>query len=187
MVWRRMGLLDDAIRDHLELKRLRGADPGEVAREQREALDVDAGSDPAAAIDELGTALENVGDEADLESLPVRATTTAIPASAADPDPAPSPAGSVELSNGGEETAELDMQTVMDEHEGGSVEQGSLESPVAPVGPVGPVAPVGPAGGVPSMDVHDGDQLEWEVPGESSGASSPDAADRDLALGEDGR
>ena len=35
-----MGLLDDAIREHLELKRRRGADPGEVAREQREALDV---------------------------------------------------------------------------------------------------------------------------------------------------
>ena len=39
MVWLRMGLLDDAIREHLELKRRRGADPGEVAREQREALD----------------------------------------------------------------------------------------------------------------------------------------------------
>jgi hypothetical protein len=34
-----MGLLDDAIREHLDLKRRRGADPGEVAREQREALD----------------------------------------------------------------------------------------------------------------------------------------------------
>ncbi len=33
-----MGLLDDAIRDHLELKRRRGADPTEVAREQRDAL-----------------------------------------------------------------------------------------------------------------------------------------------------
>jgi hypothetical protein len=33
-----MGLLDEAIREHLELKRLRGADPVEVAREQREAL-----------------------------------------------------------------------------------------------------------------------------------------------------
>lgn len=38
MVRRQMGLLDDAIRDHLELKRRRGADPGEVAREQSEAL-----------------------------------------------------------------------------------------------------------------------------------------------------
>ena len=34
-----MGLLDDAIREHLELKRLRGADPNEIARQQHEALD----------------------------------------------------------------------------------------------------------------------------------------------------
>jgi hypothetical protein len=33
-----MGLLDDAIREHLELKRLRGADPGDVAREEKDAL-----------------------------------------------------------------------------------------------------------------------------------------------------
>jgi hypothetical protein len=33
-----MGLLDDAIRDHLELKRRHGADPGEVARLENEAL-----------------------------------------------------------------------------------------------------------------------------------------------------
>jgi hypothetical protein len=33
-----MGELDDAIRDHLELKRRRGADPAEVAREEQEAL-----------------------------------------------------------------------------------------------------------------------------------------------------
>jgi hypothetical protein len=33
-----MGLLDDAIREHLELKRRRGADPEEVAREEDEAL-----------------------------------------------------------------------------------------------------------------------------------------------------
>ena len=33
-----MGDLDDAIREHLELKRRRGADPDEVAREEHEAL-----------------------------------------------------------------------------------------------------------------------------------------------------
>jgi hypothetical protein len=33
-----MGLLDDAIREHLDLKRQRGADPGEVERLEREAL-----------------------------------------------------------------------------------------------------------------------------------------------------
>jgi hypothetical protein len=33
-----MGLLDEAIKDHLELKRRHGADPGEVARLEHEAL-----------------------------------------------------------------------------------------------------------------------------------------------------
>jgi hypothetical protein len=33
-----MGLLDDAIKEHLELKRRRGADPTEIEREEREAL-----------------------------------------------------------------------------------------------------------------------------------------------------
>jgi hypothetical protein len=33
-----MGLLEDAIREHLDLKRQHGADPGEVAAEEREAL-----------------------------------------------------------------------------------------------------------------------------------------------------
>jgi len=32
-----MGLLDDAIREHLELKRRHGADPDEVSRQEREA------------------------------------------------------------------------------------------------------------------------------------------------------
>jgi hypothetical protein len=33
-----MGLLDDAIREHLDLKRRRGADPSEIDREEAEAL-----------------------------------------------------------------------------------------------------------------------------------------------------
>jgi hypothetical protein len=33
-----MGLLDDAIREHLDLKRRRGGDPVEIEREEREAL-----------------------------------------------------------------------------------------------------------------------------------------------------
>ena len=33
-----MGLLDDAIRDHLELKRRHGADPGEVSKLEHEAF-----------------------------------------------------------------------------------------------------------------------------------------------------
>ncbi len=42
-----MGLLDDAIREHLELKRRRGADPTEVARQQRAALDSTPGEELA--------------------------------------------------------------------------------------------------------------------------------------------
>jgi hypothetical protein len=33
-----MGLLEDAIREHLDLKRQHGADPGEVSEQEREAL-----------------------------------------------------------------------------------------------------------------------------------------------------
>src|SRR3954471_18350617 len=33
-----MGLLDDAIREHLELKRKHGADPEDIARQEQEAL-----------------------------------------------------------------------------------------------------------------------------------------------------
>jgi hypothetical protein len=68
-----MGLLEDAIREHLDLKRQHGADPGEVAAEEREALgpvqraaepavveDDDAGEDAPAAHDEP---VEPVADE----------------------------------------------------------------------------------------------------------------------------
>jgi len=42
-----MGLLDDAIREHLELKRRHGADPQEVARQEDEALGPIGGQEPA--------------------------------------------------------------------------------------------------------------------------------------------
>jgi hypothetical protein len=41
-----MGLLDDAIRQHLELKRRHGADPQEVARQEDEALGPIVGHEP---------------------------------------------------------------------------------------------------------------------------------------------
>ena len=43
-----MGLLDEAIREHLELKRRAGADAGEVARQEREALGPVVRGDPMA-------------------------------------------------------------------------------------------------------------------------------------------
>ena len=65
-----MGLLDDAIRDHLELKRLRGADPGEVAREQKEALTPVLGDDAEPAEDEPVLELEDFNLATDLPSPP---------------------------------------------------------------------------------------------------------------------
>jgi hypothetical protein len=47
-----MGLLDDAIREHLELKRQHGGDPSEIERLEREALGA------------AGRATEPAGDEA---------------------------------------------------------------------------------------------------------------------------
>lgn len=49
-----MGLLEEAIREHLELKRRSGADPGEVARQEHDALGpaVRAGREPEAAAEE---------------------------------------------------------------------------------------------------------------------------------------
>jgi hypothetical protein len=47
-----MGLLDDAIREHLDLKRRRGADPAEVERLEREALGPVRRNTGAAARDE---------------------------------------------------------------------------------------------------------------------------------------
>jgi hypothetical protein len=52
-----MGLLDDAIREHLELKRQRGADQGEVSRLEQEALG------PVVRGDEFATDATSAGDE----------------------------------------------------------------------------------------------------------------------------
>jgi hypothetical protein len=66
-----MGLLDEAIREHLDLKRRRGADPGEVERAEQEALGPvrrgpgepdDAGSEPELAA-EQELAYNEEGDE----------------------------------------------------------------------------------------------------------------------------
>jgi hypothetical protein len=52
-----MGLLDDAIREHLDLKRARGADPAEIERMEREALG------PVRREPAIGSALYEMPDE----------------------------------------------------------------------------------------------------------------------------
>jgi len=65
-----MGLLDDAIREHLDLKRRRGADPGEVERDEHEALgpvrrnrEAPAASEPVVELDADGLAYDHASEE----------------------------------------------------------------------------------------------------------------------------
>ncbi len=67
-----MGLLDDAIREHLELKRRRGADAGDISREESEALGpVRRGPDGAPDLEDTFVApAEPAGDEPSPGSSP---------------------------------------------------------------------------------------------------------------------
>jgi hypothetical protein len=120
-----MGLLDDAIREHLELKRRRGADPTEVAREQREALDP---VPDRAARAERDAAQGEPHEEGPLPGGEMMASgqdeqsgavheQTAAAVAATGPIDADASASSVRGEEPGnmEETAELDMKAVLDE------------------------------------------------------------------------
>ncbi|HXP37691.1 MAG TPA: hypothetical protein VN817_07985 [Solirubrobacteraceae bacterium] len=137
-----MGLLDDAIREHLELKRQRGADPSEVAREQREALDapVQGPSEDAALAGETASAAPLV------DPPPAAAPVAAVsPDAASDGAQAALPDAPADVAVAGE-TAELDMSSVLGE-----------EPDDAP----GPAAALDTS---PSQE----DSLEWEMPGETT-------------------
>jgi hypothetical protein len=168
-----MGLLDDAIREHLELKRLRGADPGEVAREQREALDpisrhgdaemegdVIAPEEPAseglAGAPPADASLDAAGGMALLDG----ATAGDDPPGELQPAPGPG------FSNVGQETVELDMRTVLEE-------EGQAAAPM-------PTS--GAAGEHPAED-----SLEWEVPIGPSSSEVPavDMGDDEEPVAED--
>ncbi|HEV2975948.1 MAG TPA: hypothetical protein VGX69_13290 [Solirubrobacteraceae bacterium] len=158
-----MGLLDDAIREHLELKRRRGADPGEVAREQREALDPvpreasfadeDGGGghvERARASDGQRFGLPEAGVMAVgiEEDMPDGFSDAAQPADAE---------GATEAANAGE-TAELDMRTVLGDDPTPGVAGGVRPAPVAGA----PLRRDAPS--------SSGDSLEWEMPGDEAEA-----------------
>jgi hypothetical protein len=147
-----MGLLDDAIREHLELKRLRGADPSAVARAEREALE------PV------------VPGEADGELEYERDDTLGVD------ERAPVAAGSAPLSASEDErlasfsaldqaTAELDMRSVLDE----DPDEGEAGGEPAAIGSID-------AAGVPGPDAAEmsGSDLDWGFPDEPQGASAPE-------------
>jgi hypothetical protein len=83
-----MGLLDDAIREHLELKRRRGADAEEVTRQEQEALGAPqraefAGAAPAATAEPAAVEDAPVEDgpapESEPEPVPEREPEPDIP------------------------------------------------------------------------------------------------------------
>jgi hypothetical protein len=122
-----MGLLDDAIREHMELKRLRGADPSEVAREEQDVLgpvDLDEHTESQESDDDDAVAAEQV--------LPAGEAAEEDAARAGDHSFASAePAGEQDFANVGQETAELDMRTVL--HEEQSAEEDSQQQQVEDV------------------------------------------------------
>ena len=89
-----MGLLDDAIREHLDLKRRRGADPSEIAKEETEALGPvrrEAAADAGAVADtpEASIADDELGPYADDDVAPAASGSSAFYDNDA---PAPEPA-----------------------------------------------------------------------------------------------
>lgn len=156
-----MGLLDDAIREHLELKRLRGADPALVSREEHEAL----GAARRGEAEEDGDGFAT-GDE----------DKSAEPRS-----------GQVAEKRGdefahGQETAEIDMQTVLQEEP----ETDFSSSGAAATFGRGTAAPVrarpAPGGGDQTAG-EPSDVLDWEMPGNQPG--EPEATSGDDKQAED--
>jgi len=161
-----MGLLDDAIREHLELKRRNGADPGEVAREQQEALtpvfpDASAASDRDAehqaesAAGDVGEAVPAAADAAPAPYQPDPGADRTVEDAAATADP----------SSTGQETVELDMESVL---------HADADGP-APA----PQADPAFAGSEGDGAAHEpeAESLEWETPGEDSDEHDAPLAD----------
>jgi hypothetical protein len=137
-----MGLLDEAIREHLELKRRRGADPSAVAREEREALAPVFPDEPA---DDGGDTVDGALEAVEFE-----------PAAAHEEDRL------ADLSTAGQETAELDMQAVLE----GDLDAADGASPAGP--------PVDPVPAFPGDETLVEDSLDWEFPGERDDEELPD-------------
>jgi hypothetical protein len=171
-----MGLLEDAIREHLELKRLRGADPAEVAREQQEALEAPPGAaaTPGAANDAAGVPYEPEDTAG--------AAHEDAPAPQESPDPAGSPTDGG-LARVGDETAELDMEEVL------AYESSAAGGPTAPPELADERTPAqdgaAPAdhGAAPADHSAEEDSLEWEVPARSHDAD-PVSGPREEVAGE---
>jgi hypothetical protein len=160
-----MGLLDDAIREHLDLKRRNGGDPGELARKENEALapvlEVADGAEAEADVDgDAAVPAPAEQEEGEDEATYVHAS--AADAFDAEPAAAPAPAEPQEFTEVGEETAELDMQAVLDAPDDSST-----------AGSPPPAASAPPVRARASSDGSAEDALDWELPGDRSVEGPP--------------
>lgn len=121
-----MGLLEEAIREHLDLRRRAGADPGEVARQEQDAFSAayeeggayeaapstfyDAESEPVAGPAEVS--FEAAAPEADYAGVPYAQDAYAEPQHGADPG---GPIAADRISLASQETAEIDMSALLSE------------------------------------------------------------------------
>jgi hypothetical protein len=171
-----MGLLDDAIKEHLELKRRHGADPGEVARLEHEALGP-ARRDPAPAVVDKPVAAEPAEDDdlylddgGDRDEVIAEERLEAPihhsdpeperepepgpePQSAAEAPPAPAPEPPVEID---QPTRQFSLEEV----------EAATAPPKAPAEPDPPARPAAPPAEdvVPADDEPDGEDVLEETP-----------------------
>jgi|GEM_PF-1585745 len=155
-----MGLLDDAIREHLELKRRTGGEPGEIARAEQEALDPATGEEHWAPHEEADAQRDPSGglptatrpdDVASADSSFIGDQHSGL----LDADDSSHP------STVGQETAELDMRTVLDE-----------DPDVA-------------SGEVSARRSAEQESSEWEMPTGPTGAAAENEQKERLASAED--
>jgi hypothetical protein len=175
-----MGLLDEAIKDHLELKRRHGADPGEVARLEHEALgparrepvaEAPADDEPVATVEEEAAAVAEPeapalapaapDDDYDADEVTADERLEA-PARHAEPTPVRDPEPEPEAAIVDQPTAqysleELEEASALDEDE--DEEQDEPEEPARAEEPARPHADV-----VPADEEPDGDDVLEETP-----------------------
>jgi hypothetical protein len=119
-----MGLLDDAIREHMELKRLRGADPTVIAQQEHDALGPVLREEDAAPHASEGDPSERADPTPAESALPDEDSSEPQ-----QPDHGP------DFANVGQETAELDMRTVLDEQHEAADRAGQIDSAGLAVAP----------------------------------------------------
>jgi hypothetical protein len=150
-----MGLLDDAIREHLELKRRHGADPEEVTRQEREALGAPvrgefakpAGEAPADAPEAEAEPLEPATEVADVPAFDEPPEMPGEP----EPEPAERAAGPPPEPQPGDEEDPWLVEDLADPE----------PEPEAPPAPAPPPAPPAPAA---AAEPADGEDVLEETP-----------------------